>query len=90
MPEHKIKNLLTAYNEWLGYDPAWGKELAGAKRLTHAGYTEDEIKKCYEHFKASKFWQDKHLSLTYIASNIGAWKQEHPETDLDEWYHENN
>ena len=93
MPEHKIKNLLTEYNGWLGYDPpAWGKETAGAKRLLDAGYSHEEIHACYEHFKADKFWKGKHLSLAYISSNIAAWKQEYGEieTDLDKWYHENN
>lgn len=93
MPEHKIKNLLTKYNEWLGYDPpAWGKETAGAKRLLDAGYSHEEIHTCYEHFKADKFWKGKHLSLVYIASNIAAWKQEYgeTETDLEKWYRENN
>jgi hypothetical protein len=94
--EHKVKALLTVYHKLLGYDPpAWGKESVGAKRLLRSGYSHDEISECYDYYKSSNFWKDKHLSLQYIASNIAAWKQEHGsqavgETDLDKWFDENN
>ncbi|MHA2045369.1 MAG: hypothetical protein ACW99G_11280 [Candidatus Thorarchaeota archaeon] len=98
MAEHKIKELLTHYHGWLGYEPAWGKELKGAKRIVDKEHTIEEVKSCYEHFKAQSFWKDKHLSLQYIASNISAWQRTHQlnrpkaEVDpfLDKWFRENN
>ena len=92
MAENKHKELLIAYHSWLGYDPSWAKERVGAKRLLASEYTIDDIKRCYDHYKSTKFWRDKHLSLTYIAANIGAWTKEHkkPETNLERWYRENN
>lgn len=95
MTENKHKELLIAYHSWLGYDPSWAKERVGAKRLLKSGYTIDNIKACYYHYKDANFWNDKHLSLTYIASNIDAWAEENmddytEETDLERWYRENN
>lgn len=95
MKEHKIKELLTLYEKLLGYEPpSWGKEISGAKRITDKGYTNHAVEMCYKHFKSQQFWQDKHLSLSYIASNIDAWALANPpdlrDVDLDEWYRENN
>lgn len=87
--------LIERYREALGYDPpSWPKEAKGAKLILDMGYTVDDAIRCYEHYKSRPFWKDKHLSLTYIASNISAWIQENPSTDfsddLDKWFRENN
>jgi hypothetical protein len=88
-------DLLEAYHNELGYDPpSWGKERSGAKRLVTGEYTIDDMLRCYRHFKAEKFWQRKHVSLTYIAQQIGAWKaaqtKNTSDKELEKWYRENN
>jgi hypothetical protein len=73
-PASPHKALLSRYHEALGCDPpSWPKEAAAAKRLLAGGYTAEQALACYEHFKSQPFWADKHLSLTYIAQQIGAW-----------------
>lgn len=94
-----IKDFLIVYEKELGYTiPAAGKEAKGAKRILDAGYTVEDAMKCYRHFKSQKWWQETgtHISLTYIASNIGAYMQTHapkdkPDDDtLERWFNENN
>ena len=92
-----IKEFLTAYENELGYKiPAAGQEAAGAKWILKAGFTQDDAMTCYRHFKKDKFWRGQHLSLTYIASNIAAYMQEHgpkkkaDDDILEQWYKEHN
>jgi len=94
---NKIKELLTVYEKLLGYKiPAPSKEAAGAKRIFDAGYTQEDSMACYRHFKKQLFWKDKHLSLTYIASNMAPYMKEYapkdkPDDDaLERWFNENN
>ena len=93
-----IKEFLTVYEKQLGYKmPAPGREAAGAKRILDAGFTVDEAMLCYRYLKKQS-WRDPalHLSLTYVASNIAAYMQEHgPKTsyddsDMEKWFSEHN
>ena len=91
-----IKEFLTVYEEQLGYKiPAPGREAKGAKRILDMGFDIDMAMSCYRHFKGQPFWKDKHVSLTYIATNIAAWNTEHGKKDftddtLDKWFQDNN
>ncbi len=92
-----IKSFLTVYEEQLGYKiPAAPREAKGAKRILDAGFTQDDAMACYKHFKKQQFWRGQHLSLTYIASNIAPYMQEHgPKTsyddnDMEKWFKDHN
>jgi len=54
---------------------ARGKENKAAQMILERGFTPEEVMECYRHYKGEPFWRDKHLSLAYIAQNIGAWKE---------------
>jgi hypothetical protein len=45
-------------------------ESVAAKRIA-VSHTPDELRAVYKHYKSQAFWKDKHLTLRYIASQIG-------------------
>jgi hypothetical protein len=72
MSEHK--RLIKMYDEALGYEPqSWKREHSGAKRILDMGYSPEDAIALYNELKAGKFWEAKHLSLTYIAQQLPAW-----------------
>lgn len=73
MSEHK--RLIKMYHEALGYDPdSWPKEAQAASRILRRDFTPEEAMQLYWELKPTKFWRKKHLSLTYIAQQLPAWK----------------
>ncbi len=73
MSEHK--RLIKMYHEALDYDPdSWSREAQAASRILKRGFTPEEAMQLYTETKLTKFWRDKHLSLTYIAQQLPAWK----------------
>ena len=81
-PDHR--RLMALYREAIRQDEkvekgkeldAPGKENKAAQKILERGLTLEEAMECYRHFKGEPFWRDKHLSLAYIAQNIGAWKE---------------
>ncbi len=74
LPATPHQAILDAYANQLGYKlPNAGKEVKAAKWLADNGYTPDQVVACYQHVKADKFYFDKHLSLTVIQQQIGAY-----------------
>lgn len=94
MSEHK--QLVQLYHDALGYDPqSWTREHKGAKRILDMGFSPSDAMTLYDELKATRFWSDKHLSLTYIAQQLPAWIANKPkpipaDDQLENWYMHNN
>lgn len=72
-PSGDHQQLMTAYQEWLGYPiPNGGKEGAAARKLLKAGYTAEQIDDCYHELKSRDFYSRGHLSLQTVHEQIGA------------------
>jgi phage replication O-like protein O len=72
-PHQKI---MAAYASSLGYAIRDGpKEGNAAKWLVKNGYTAEQVQACFFHLRSQAFWQDKHISLQTVASQIGAFLQ---------------
>lgn len=66
--------LMAAYRKALGYAITNGAaEGKAAKQLLADGYDVAQVIACYEHLKAQKFWEKKHLSLASVRKQIGAF-----------------
>jgi len=75
--------------------PNYGRECSGVKNMLTRGYSEEEIVQAYMKIKQDKFWQDKYLSCSYVASNIESMNMKVSENEWDSdalkaWAHENN
>jgi len=70
--EHK--KVMDWYQEELGYTiPNGGMEGKAVKWMLKEGFTPEKIQGCYRYLKSDSYWQDKHLSLTKVKTEIGAW-----------------
>ncbi len=47
-------------------------------KLHKAGCSPWELKECYRTYKAEPFYHQKHLSLSTIANQLGAWRRQQP------------
>lgn len=69
------KAVMEWYRETIGYPiPNGGKEAAAVNWMLRNSYSPDDIKGCYEHLKAQRFYADKPLSLMTVKTNIGEWR----------------
>ena len=72
-PDPRIRELLRAFETWQGYTACnWAAEARHAKRIIDAGYTLDDARTVWRSMKAEPFWQDKHLSLANVFTQLGA------------------
>jgi len=69
-----VKSLLDAFTELVGYPlPNYGQEGKAAKQMLAAGYESQDILDCWKYMQADSFWRGKHISLTSVNKQIGAW-----------------
>lgn len=72
-PSTEHQNLMAAYADWLGYQiPNGAKEGAAAKRILAAGYTVEQVDRCYHELKRRDFYSGQHLSLSTVYEQMGA------------------
>ncbi len=79
-PETRVQHqaILDAYTAALGYPlKNGGKEANAAAWLAKHGYVPEQTVACYRDLKRDPFWEEKHLSLQTVASQIGAWTKKH-------------
>ena len=72
--DQRVKPFVTAFEQHIGYKlKNWGEESKAAKWLLQQGYTPAQAFDCYDHLKADRFTEGKHVGLAWIAKQIGAW-----------------
>lgn len=77
----RTRSIQNSYTTLLGYDPEWQKGEGKAARRIAEQYTLPQFKKAYAHYKGQKFWQDKILSLRYLAKNMREWEKQNGNTN---------
>lgn len=78
-PHPETQAIVKAYLDLVGTEgltkDTIGRECRTAKEIAQAGWTAAQVAYAYKLYKAEKFWQDKHLSLSYIAKQLPELKR---------------
>lgn len=70
-PSNKTVPIKDKYCELLGYTPdGWAEGEGKAAKAIGEKYSVEDFEKVYQHMKAQPFWQDKHLMLRQVKTQM--------------------